>query len=82
MPWHFYLFAIGILGVLFFAAALYALWWSSRKGHFERMDQQSKMIFDDEEPMGRQTDFFPGEESKGRRILGETDEKPTKNTAS
>lgn len=53
--------AIVALGVLFFASAVIALWWSTRQGHFSRLEQTARSIFSDEEPEGVQTDFFPGQ---------------------
>lgn len=44
---------------LFFAGAAYALYWAHKNGQLEDLDQGARTVFDDEEPAGRQTDFFP-----------------------
>jgi len=69
MQWHIYLLIIAVLGVVFFAAALIALFWSAKRGHLTNFELQSKSIFDDDEPEGEHTDFFPGEKSKARQKI-------------
>ncbi|WP_269523525.1 hypothetical protein [Coraliomargarita parva] len=49
-----------VLGGLFFASAVGALYWSSKRGHFRNFDSQAKVIFTDEEPEGEVSDRFPG----------------------
>jgi len=49
-----------VLGVFFFASAVGALYWASKKGHFRKFDSQAKTIFTDEEPEGEVSDRFPG----------------------
>lgn len=61
MELHSHHLVIIILGGLFFASAIYALWWCTRAGHFKELELTAKSIFTDEEPEGIQTDFFPGE---------------------
>ena len=42
------------------ATALLALRWALRSGEFKDLSRTALSIFDDDEPVGRQTDFFPG----------------------
>ena len=50
---------ITAMGALFFASAVAALWWASRSGQFKKLEEGAKVIFDADEPIGVQTDFFP-----------------------
>ena len=59
MTWNFSLIFIFVLGVIFFATVLLSLSWSMKKGQFKHFDDQAKSIFDESEPEGVRTDFFP-----------------------
>jgi nitrogen fixation-related uncharacterized protein len=39
--------------------AVWALSWAISRGQFRNLRKAALTIFDDEEPAGRQTDFFP-----------------------
>lgn len=65
MEWHNYLLVVFLLGGLFFASAIYVLFWSARNRQFQDLEQGARTIFDEEEPEGVQTDFFPGKKVKG-----------------
>ncbi len=43
----------------FFVGAIAAFYWAVRNRQFQDFEQQARMIFDDDEPEGRITDFFP-----------------------
>jgi nitrogen fixation-related uncharacterized protein len=45
--------------------ALWALHWAIRHGEFRNLPKTALQIFDDEEPVGRMTDLFPGREAPG-----------------
>lgn len=55
-----------VYGILFLlalsicASAVYAFFWASKNGEFRDLEAQSRSIFDETEPEGVQTDFFPG----------------------
>lgn len=49
-----------LVAMLITASAVYAFAWASRNGEFRDLDAQSRMIFDEREPEGEPTDFFPG----------------------
>ena len=49
--------------IVFGASAVWALVWAIRSGEFNNLAEGAASIFDDEEPIGRMTDSFPG----GRR---------------
>jgi cbb3-type cytochrome oxidase subunit 3 len=49
-----------LLGIFFFAVTAYMLYWAANKGYFRNMDEQSKVIFTEEEPEGTFSDSFPG----------------------
>ena len=38
------------------ASAVYGLYWAGKKGQFRELEAGAKVIFDDEEPIGRPTD--------------------------
>lgn len=59
MDWFFYAVALPV-ALLFLASAVYALWWASRNGQLKDFEKGAESIFDDEEPVGRATDRFPG----------------------
>ena len=49
-----------LIALLISASAVYAFFWASKHGELRDLDAQSRVIFDEEEPEGVQTDFFPG----------------------
>lgn len=59
MEWVFYGIAF-FLSVLVTATAVYALYWSSKKGQLRNLEKGALSIFDAQEPVGQPTDFFPG----------------------
>jgi nitrogen fixation-related uncharacterized protein len=65
MEWAFYgltfLVAVAITG-----SAVYALYWSSRKGQLRDFEKGAASIFDEKEPIGEPTDFFPGKGPKDK----------------
>lgn len=58
---------ISFLGFLFFVTAVYALWWSAKTGQFKKLEEGAKVIFDKDEPVGVQTDFFPASKKKTKQ---------------
>lgn len=40
---------------------VWLLAWAIKRGEFQNLREGSRMIFDDDEPIGRVTDHFPGE---------------------
>ncbi len=55
-----YLFIFGSV-VIAGLTAVYGLVWAVRDGQMRRFSAGAMSIFDDEEPVGRMTDAFPGE---------------------
>lgn len=55
----YYLILIGGL-VLLTGSALFALRWALRTGQLKYPAKIALQIFDEEEPVGEMTDFFPG----------------------
>ncbi len=53
--WFFYLIAFPI-AALFVASAIYGLQWASKTGQLRDLEDGAKVIFDEEEPVGRPTD--------------------------
>jgi cbb3-type cytochrome oxidase maturation protein len=49
-----------VFALLISATAVYAFFWASRNGEFRDFEGQSRAIFDEREPEGVQTDYFPG----------------------
>lgn len=60
MDWIFYSIAF-VVSVLVSASAVYALYWSSKKGQLRNLEKGALSIFDEQEPVGQPTDFFPGQ---------------------
>ena len=46
--------------VLFGVVTIWALGWAVRTGQFNQLDHGASTLFDEEEPIGRMTDTFPG----------------------
>ncbi len=59
MDWFFYAVALP-MAVLFLSSTVYAFCWSSQRGQLRAFEKGAESIFDDEEPIGKPTDFFPG----------------------
>ena len=54
-----YLFIAGAIA----AASVFAIlgfYWAAKHGHLQNVENGAKIIFDDEEPIGKPTDAFPG----------------------
>lgn len=66
MDWHAYLILGLIFGGIFFLIAIYALWWASRHGQLKNFEEGAQTIFDEEEPMGQQTDYFPSKRKRAK----------------
>lgn len=58
MDWAFLLLAF-FVAVAITASAVYALGWASRNGQLKNFEEGAASIFDESEPIGRPTDFFP-----------------------
>lgn len=65
MPLFGYILIFGLLGG-FSVMVIWALGWSMQRGDFGRLNQASRMIFDEAEPEGEPTDAFPGQRAAGR----------------
>jgi cbb3-type cytochrome oxidase maturation protein len=57
--WDSILLILIFFGFLFFCVAVFALYWAAKNGQFEAFEKGSKVIFDEDEPEGVQTDHFP-----------------------
>lgn len=55
---------LAVIGLLMSASAIYAFFWAQKTGEFRDLDRQARSIFDESEPEGVQTDFFPGRRSR------------------
>jgi nitrogen fixation-related uncharacterized protein len=66
MEWFFYGFAF-LMAVAITASAVFALQWASKKGQLRDFEKGAASIFDDKEPIGQPTDFFPGKAPKSPR---------------
>jgi nitrogen fixation-related uncharacterized protein len=63
MEWFFYGLAF-IIAVLITGSAVYALQWSSKNGQLRDFEKGAASIFDEQEPVGAPTDFFPGKRAR------------------
>lgn len=55
--------------VLLGLSAVWGLVWAIRTGQFHGLREGAESIFDDDEPVGVPTDFFPGAAPSSRRKL-------------
>jgi cbb3-type cytochrome oxidase maturation protein len=51
-------------------SVLYGFYWAAKNGQFENVREGGLCIFDEEEPVGRPTDHFPGEPQINRPAKG------------
>ena len=56
MPEWFLYFVALPMAMLIVASAVYGLYWASRQGQLKDLEEGAKVIFDEEEPIGRPTD--------------------------
>ena len=59
MEWISYIIAF-VIALLITASAVVALRWAVKTGQFRDFEKGAETIFDDDEPMGRAADSFPG----------------------
>ena len=68
MGWVGYLFILFFIAGAFFVIAIFALTWAAKRGHLQHFEEQSKSIFDEDEPEGLEQDAFPGKAPKSINI--------------
>jgi nitrogen fixation-related uncharacterized protein len=56
MPEWFLLYVALPMAMLIVASAVYGLYWASKKGQLQNLEEGAKVIFDEEEPIGTPTD--------------------------
>jgi nitrogen fixation-related uncharacterized protein len=56
IPDWFLIFVALPMAMLVVASAVYGLYWASKRGQLQNLDEGAKVIFDDEEPIGKPTD--------------------------
>lgn len=56
MPEWFLYFVALPMAMLVVASAVYGLYWASKKGQLQNLEDGAKVIFDEEEPLGEPTD--------------------------
>lgn len=66
MQWTTYILLGLVGGGIFFAAAAFALHWSSKNGQLSNFEEGARSIFDEEEPEGQMTDHFPAKQVSKR----------------
>ena len=64
MGWVGYLFILFFVAGAFFVIAIFALTWAAKRGHLQHFEEQSKSIFDEDEPEGKELDAFPTKRPK------------------
>lgn len=77
MEWAAYI-PVVVIAMAIFTSAVYALYWALKHHQFKELDRGADVIFDDEEPIGQPTDFYPGRSPKSVPAPVETN--PTKTT--
>lgn len=63
---HYIVFGL-IFSGLIMASAIAAMVWGVKRGQFKNLEKGAVSIFDEEEPLGVQTDYFPGHREKSLR---------------
>jgi nitrogen fixation-related uncharacterized protein len=56
MPEWFLFYVALPMAMLIVASAVYGLYWASKKGQLQNLEEGAKVIFDAEEPIGTPTD--------------------------
>lgn len=69
-----YFIMLGVAMVALGGSALLALYWAARSGQYRNLEESAQVIFDQDEPVGRQTDFFPGSQSSSKARSKQTRE--------
>ena len=59
MEWSSYIIAF-VIALLITGSAVVALRWAVKSGQFRNFEKGAETIFDEDEPMGRPADSFPG----------------------
>jgi len=54
--------------VIFSTSALLAFCWAAKTNQFQSAQKESEIIFNEEEPIGKQTDFFPRESREESQV--------------
>ncbi len=49
------------------ASAIAALYWAASHGEFDNLEDKSRVIFGDDEPVGEVTDAFPEKKTQDRQ---------------
>lgn len=60
MTWAFF-FVAGGISLAITGSAVLALYWAARNNQLDHLQKGAESIFDDDEPIGKVTDRFPGE---------------------
>ncbi|MDP0498543.1 MAG: cbb3-type cytochrome oxidase assembly protein [Verrucomicrobiota bacterium JB022] len=60
MSWPEYIGIGAVFASLFFFGGVFALYWAKKNNQFDNLEESARVIFDEDEPEGTQTDFFPG----------------------
>lgn len=56
MPEWFLFYVALPMAMLVVASAVYGLYWASKRGQLQNLEEGAKVIFDEEEPLGKPTD--------------------------
>jgi len=68
MEWGSYIIAF-VIALLITGSAIVALRWSVKSGQFRDFEKGAETIFDEDEPIGRPNDSFPGKTPPGGRPI-------------
>jgi len=67
LSWTAYIILGATFASLFFIGAIWALNWAHKHGQFKDLDAGANTIFDEDEPVGQQTDAFPAKRRRANR---------------
>lgn len=68
MEWVPYIVAL-VIALLITTSAVLALRWAVRTGQFRDFEKGAETIFDEEEPIGKPMDNYPGRTPTGERLI-------------
>ncbi|MFQ3670708.1 MAG: cbb3-type cytochrome oxidase assembly protein CcoS [Verrucomicrobiia bacterium] len=68
-----YFIMLGLAMLALGGSALLALYWAARSGQYRNLEKSAEVIFDGDEPVGAQTDFFPGTRQSGSDRSGRSE---------
>jgi nitrogen fixation-related uncharacterized protein len=64
--WWIGFFGLFLFGVVMVVGFVLVLRWAVKNDQFKNLDQGARVIFDEDEPEGTQTDYFPEKDAESK----------------